>query len=163
AGFLVGKLESLPTQFHPLLANLYRHEIVRRAGLARVFTNTSPGRIHDAALIAAVFPNTRFILVKRDVDDNVLRIFIDRYLRGNFYAYDLKAARDQFSWYHQMIDLRAQKLPQIARVIHYEEMVANPAAALRTAAELCGLPMTDRPLPTVGDDRGCAGPYQALL
>jgi Flp pilus assembly protein TadD len=95
AGFLVGKLESLPTQFHPLLANLYRHEIVRRAGPARVFTNTSPGRIHDAALIAAVFPNTRFILVKRDVDDNVLRIFMHRYLRGNFYAYDLKTARSR--------------------------------------------------------------------
>jgi hypothetical protein len=62
-----------------------------------------------------------------------------------------------------MIDLMAQKFPEIVRVINYEEMVADPAAALRTAAEIRGLPMSDEPLPPIGDDRGCAAPYRQFM
>ena len=163
AAFLVGRFESLPAQFHPLCCDFYLQEIARRAGSARVFTNTSPGRIHDAALMAAAFPNTRFILLKRNLEDNILRIFMRRYARGNLYSYDLKAARDHVVWYHQMIDVLAQKLPSIVRVIRYEDMVADPAAALRTAADLCDLPMPQRPLPSLGDDRDCAEPYRGLI
>jgi hypothetical protein len=131
--------------------------------MAKVFTNSYPARIYDAALVAATFPNTRFILLKRDIDDDVLRIFMRRYSRSNFYACDLKAARDHVVWYHQMIDLLAQKLPGVVRVIRYEEMIADPSAALRTAADFCGLPMPQRPLPPVGDDRGCAEPYRKWM
>ena len=56
-----------------------------------------------------------------------------------------------------------QKLPQSVCVIRYEDMIADPAGALRTAADFCGLPMPQRPLPPVGDDRGCVGPYRALM
>ena len=163
AALLPGKLEALPPQFNPLCCELYLKEIGRRAGPATVFTNTTPVRIHDAALMAAAFPNTRFIFLKRHIEDNVLRIFMRRYSRGNLYSYDLKAARDHVLWYHEMIDLLAQKLPHIVRVIRYEDMVADPGAALRTAADLCGLPMPQRPLPPVGDDRGCSEPYRALM
>lgn len=163
AALVVGRFEALPAEFRPLCCDFYRKELARRAGLAKVFTNTNPGRVHDAALVAAVFPDTRFILLKRNVEDNVLRIFMRRYAKGNVYSYDLQAARDHVVWYHQMIDLLAQKLPHLVRVINYEDMIADPAGALRTAAELCGLPMTPRPPPPLGDDRGCAGPYRELM
>jgi tetratricopeptide (TPR) repeat protein len=163
AALLVGRLENLPAEFHPLCCDFYLKDISRRAGSARVFTNTNPGRIHDATLVASAFPNTRFIFLKRNVEDNVLRIFMRRYASGNVYSYDLKAARDHVVWYHQMIDLLAQKLPNIVRVIQYEDMVVDPAAALRTAADLCGLPMPQRPLPPLGDDRGCSEPYRELI
>ena len=45
----------------------------------------------------------------------------------------------------------------------YEEMIADPAGALRVAADLCGLPMRDGPLPALGDDRGCAEPYRQFM
>jgi hypothetical protein len=48
-------------------------------------------------------------------------------------------------------------------VIRYEDMVADPAAALRAAADLCGVPMTDRPLPVLGDDRDAAAPYRQFM
>jgi tetratricopeptide (TPR) repeat protein len=164
AALLVGRFENLPGEFYPLCYSFYRKEIARRAGSARLFTNTNPGRVHDAALMAVAFPNTRFILLKRNIEDNALRIFMRRYARDNIYSYDLKAARDHVLWYHQMIDLLVQKLPpHIVRVIHYEDMVADPAGALRTAADLCGLPMPQRPLPQAGDDRGCAEPYRELM
>ena len=64
--------------------------------------------------------------MKRNIEGNVLRIFMRTYARGNVYAYD------------QMIDALAEKLPNILRVIRYDDMIADPAAALRTAADFCG-------------------------
>jgi hypothetical protein len=88
---------------------------------------------------------------------------MQKYQNANPYAYDLKSTRDHILWYHQMIDVLAEKLPDITRVIHYEDMVADPSGALRVAADLCGLPMTHAPLPMIGDDRGCAEPYRQFM
>jgi tetratricopeptide (TPR) repeat protein len=165
AGLLTSLMfEILPPAFDALCRDIYLdEELGRRAGPAKVFTNTHPSRIHDAARIAAAFPRVRFIFVKRNLEDNLLRIYMRKYTRGNSYAYDLKSARDHITWYHQMIDALTEKFPDIVRVVQYEEMVADPAATLRVAAELCGLPMTDKPLPEIGDDRGCAAPYRGLM
>ncbi len=155
--------EHLPAQLDLLCRTNYLEALSRRAGSAKVFTNTLPGRISDMARVVSVFLNVRVIFVKRNLEDTLLRVYLRRYNKGNGYSYDLKAARDYILWYHQMIDLMAEKFPDITRVIQYEDMVADPAGALRAAADLCGLPMHDRPLPPIGDDRGCAGPYQQLL
>jgi tetratricopeptide (TPR) repeat protein len=164
AGFLhVEPFERLPPQFHPLCRELYLEELARRAGSAKVFTNTRPGHLYSAGMIAAVFPNARFILVKRNLEDNALRIFMRNYARGNSYAYDLKTIREHLTWCHDMMDVLAEKLPHIVRIIHYEDMVADPAAALRTALELCGLAMPTQPVPEIGDDRGCAVPYRQFM
>jgi tetratricopeptide (TPR) repeat protein len=164
AGFLhVEPFERLPPQFHPLCRELYLEELARRAGSAKVFTNTRPGHLFTAGSIAAIVPNARFILVKRNLEDNALRIFMRKYNRGNSYAYDLKTIREHLTWCHDMMDVLAEKLPHIVRVIHYEDMVADPAAALRTALELCGLAMPAKPVPEIGDDRGCALPYRQLM
>ena len=164
AGLLTSKMfEVLPPRLDSQCRTLYLKELGRRAGPAKVFTNTHPGRIHDAARVAAAFPDVRFIFVKCNLEDNMLRIYMRKYAVANPYGYDLKSIRDHVTWYHQMIDVLAEKLPDIVRVIQYEEMVADPAGALRSAAELCGLSMTDAPLPTIGDDRGCAAPYRQFM
>lgn len=164
AGLLASNFfEVLPPQLYPLCREIYLEELARRAGSAKVFTNTHPTRIHDAAPMVTVFPNVRFIFVKRDPDDLALRIFMRRYRTGNAYAYDLTMIRDHINWYHEMIDLMAQKLPDHVRVVHYEDMVTDPAGALRVAADLCGLSWPDGPVPVVGDDRGCAEPYRKLM
>jgi hypothetical protein len=164
AALLTGSLfHLLPPQLDAQCREIYLEELGRRAGPARVFTNTHPARIDDAARIAAAFPNVRFICVKRNAEDMALRIYMRKYARGNAYAYDLGAIRTYVSWYHQMMDLLAEKLPEIVRVVHYEDMVADPAAALRVAADLCGLAIAEGPLPAVGDDRGCAEPYRQFM
>ena len=156
-------LEHLPPQFYPLCREIYVEELARRADSAKVFTNTHPAYIHDAARLAMILPNVRFIFVKRNLEDITLRIYIRKYDKGNAYAYDLKAAREHIVWYYQMMDVLAEKLPNIVRVIHYEDMVADPATALRAAAELCGLPVNDTISLKIGDDRECAAPYRELI
>jgi tetratricopeptide (TPR) repeat protein len=155
--------ELLPEQLHSLYRDLYLGELARRAPSAKVFTNTAPRHVEGAGLFAGIFPNVRFIGVKRNVEDVILRMFQSRYNAGNFYSYDLKAARDYVLRYHQLMDLLAEKLPAMVRIIRYEDMVADPAAALRVAVDLCGLPVPTAPPPAVGNDRGCAEPYRQFM
>jgi len=81
--------------------------------------------------MVSVIQNVRFIFVKRDLEDNLLRIFMRKYRSRNVYGYDLKAARDYILWYHEMMDLMAEKFPNLVRIFNYEDIVANPAASLR--------------------------------
>jgi len=62
-----------------------------------------------------------------------------------------------------MADLMAEKLPHIVRVIEYEDMIADPTACLRTAAQLCGLSAPDGPVSPVAGDPGCSAPYRQLM
>lgn len=161
AGLLTSEFfEFLPPQLYPSFREIYLDELKRRAGDAKVFTNTHPARIFDAALVANVVPNARFIFVKRDPDDIMLRIYQRRYMNANAYAYDLKATREHVAWYYQMIDLLHQRLPAQSRIVRYEDMVADPQGAVRTIADLCGLPVPSKPLPPTGDDRNAAAPYR---
>ena len=59
--------------------------------------------------------------------------------------------------------LDARLLLQRAAGVSHEEMIADPAAALRIAAELCDLDVPDAPAPAMGHDRGCAAPYRQLM
>jgi tetratricopeptide (TPR) repeat protein len=155
-------VDRLPVELHSTFGENYREELARRAGSAKVFSNTNAQLVHRAVLIATTCPNVRFLLVKRNLEDTVLRIYMSD-LRLNPQSYDLRAARDYVVWYHQMIDLLAQKFSQIARVVHYEDMIADPAGTLRTAAEWLGLPNPEGSLPVLGDDRGCAQPYRTFM
>ncbi len=157
------RLEDLPQALYPLCRKIYMEELARRVGSTRIFTSTHPIRIHHADLLASMLPNVRFLCIKREVEDNILRIYMKKYSAGNIYAYDLKAARDHVVWYHQMIDLLAERLPEIVRVVQYEDMIADAAAVLTVAADLCSVPTPKKPLPFLGDDAGCAGPYRQLM
>jgi hypothetical protein len=158
-----GTVATLPPELYMLCGEIYFQELARRVGSATVFTNTVAGRITDAAILASVIPNVRFIFLKRELDDNLLRVYMRQYTKGNAYAYDLKTARDYILWYREMIDLMADKFPNIVRVIAYADMVADPAAARATAAQLCGLPASDAPLPEIGGDIGCSVLYRQSI
>lgn len=164
AGLLTNRFfEVLPPQLYPQCRKIYLEELSRRAGTAKVFTNTHPSRINDAALMSMVFPNTKFMFVKRDPDDVALRVYMRHYQNDNSYSYDMGMIREHIEWYHQMMDLMQQKNPDNVRIVHYEDMVENPAAALKVAADLCGLQMPKNPNLSVGDDRGCAEPYRDMM
>jgi tetratricopeptide (TPR) repeat protein len=158
-----GALKGVPSELYSNFRDNYIEELARRIGSAVVFTNTHPGAVHHATLLAAACPNVRLLLVKRNLEDNILRIYMKDYRQGYPHSYDIDAARRHVLWYQDMIDLLTEKFPAIARVVHYEDIIADPTSALRAAAELCGLPVPDGPAPVLGDDRGCAQPYRTLM
>ncbi|HXI38936.1 MAG TPA: sulfotransferase, partial [Bryobacteraceae bacterium] len=156
-------LEDLPAKLLPDFRGKYLEGLAQRAGPARLFTTTLPGRIYDAGLIAMAVPNVRFVLLKRNVDDMAWKIYLTKYLTGNSYAYSLKDIRGYLDWYHAMIDLTAEKLPELARVMSYEALIDDPGAALRGVAELCGLDPHERPVLSIDHDRGCGAPYREFM
>lgn len=156
-------LEELPAALWPAFRENYRRDLLRRAGQARVFTNTLHGGIHDAAIVARLIPNSRFLIMKRDPDDVALRMYMTKYLAANSYAYDMRSIRDYLRWYDQMTDLTVEKIPDICRIVRYEAMAGDPGTTLRRAAEFCGLVAGDIGTPTCGDDSGCAAPYLELM
>jgi hypothetical protein len=156
-------IAELPPALNGACRDFYLKELRERAGAARVFTNTFPGQIHDVLKIAALLPNARFIFLKRDADDIALQIYMKKYKTGNPYAYDIGDIFDHIAWYGRMIDIVAERAPDISTVVHYEDMIADPQAALRPVADLCALDPPDAPLPELYGDRGCAGPYRDLI
>jgi tetratricopeptide (TPR) repeat protein len=158
----ISLLKQLPPQLYTLCREIYLNNLAQRVGSRKVFTNTLSTCIHDAAHIASVLPNVRFIFLKRNMEDNLLRIFMRNYTSGNPYGADLKAARDHVLWFNEMIDLLAEKFPTIVRVIRYEDMIRNPTGALRVIADLCQLPMPDKS-PSISGDVDCAAPYRELI
>ncbi len=159
-----GLLENLPMAARPLCRAIYHDELMRRTvSGVQVFTNTQSSCIFEAAQIVSAFENVRFIFMKRDIEDNLLRIYMRKYQEGNAYGYDLATAREHITWYHQMIDLMVEKFPDLVRVIHYEDLVEEPAKALRIAASLCGLSVPETPAAAIAGDVGCAAPYRHLM
>ena len=154
--------EDVPTTLHGSCRDTYIAQDFQRDKSAGIMTSTLPHRIYTADLMADVFPNMRFLCVKRNIEDTILRIYQRTYHAGNGYAYDLKTARNYVVWYHQAIDLLYEKFPQLVRVVWYEEMVTDPEGTLRKAAELLAAPVNG-PLSSVIDDRGCAAPYSRFM
>jgi Flp pilus assembly protein TadD len=159
----VGYLENLPSELHSLFRDYYLDELTRRTGSARLLTSTLSDRIYHSNVIASLIPNARFVLMRRRPQDNALRIYMSKYLRGNAYAYDLQSIATYLAWYDSMIDLFAEKYPEISTVVTYESMIADPIAVLHKVASLAGLRVNDSSKPELVDDRDVAKPYQRLM
>jgi tetratricopeptide (TPR) repeat protein len=164
AGLLARRtLELLPPELHEGCRERYFVALREKNPSARVFSNTMPGLVSDAVRIAAVIPNVRFILVRRRLEDTLLRIFMKWYKSGNVYSYDLHAARRHIFWYNEMMDILAVAFPDITLQIRYEDMIEKPAEVRAAAARLIRLDAPSRPALSLVDDRDCAAPYRSLL
>jgi tetratricopeptide (TPR) repeat protein len=165
AGFpTVRRAAAMPPAVEPSFAEAYRRELLQRAAGAPVFTNTNPGIIHDVGRLFCLIPGSRFVFVRRNTDDNSLRIFMTKYNVGNEYGYDLRSIHAQIAWYNRMADTWARKLPStIVLTLNYEDVIADPKAARSQIAGLLGLPAPVGSIPDLGDDRGCATPYKAFM
>jgi tetratricopeptide (TPR) repeat protein len=158
------RLAELPPPLDELFRQHYFCELEERARGARVFTNTHPGRINDAWRLAIAIPDIRFVFIKRDPYDLALRIYMKNYHSGHAYSYNLRETLRYIDWYHSMMDGIAAQFPNLARIIAYEDMIADPRRALAEVAELCGLSVPDGVVvPEIGDDRGAATPYRTFM
>jgi len=157
------RLLELPPVLDPRFRLNYLEDLENRASGSKVFTNTHPGRIFDVYRLATAIPNSRFLFIKRQVDDVCLRIFMKKYQAGHLHSYDLNATREYVDWYYQMIDGLCELFPTITSQIRYEDMISSPETVPRTLQDLCGLPLNNVTIPSLGDDRGAAHPYESRM
>jgi tetratricopeptide (TPR) repeat protein len=128
----------LPKPLEGMIKEDYKRLLLARSSTARVFTNTTPSRIHDITRMFSIIPNTRAIFVKRKMNDAAFKIYSKNYAAGNFYAYDLNDIYSHLKWYNKMIDLISDQYPEQCAVIDYETVIADPNVAVQAARRLCG-------------------------
>ncbi len=158
--YTIENLWGLPPKLWPEFAKDFKQRIAKQAKGCAVITNTSPGLIGSAAQIAVSVPEAKFVFVDRDERDLALRIFMKKYKRGNFYAYDMDEIRDYIAWYRGFFDLLMEKLGDRAIRVSYEDMVADYEATYNQMLGLCNLESASSSLPeSIGNDVGCAAPY----
>ncbi len=153
----------LPLQLYPVVRDFYRGLVDELVGDNRIFTNTTPGHLWDAPIVYNAIPNTKFVFIKRDLHDLVLRIFMKHYRSGNTYSYDLAAIKRYVTAYNKMIDFMVQAFPNDSIVLQYEDMVGDPGKALEQMCKLCGLKPDAGAMPDVPNDAGCSEPYRDLI
>src|SRR5262249_36132939 len=69
-----------------------------------------------------------------------------------------------WTWSHEWMYLLPARFPEIAMILYYVEMLADPAALLRVPVELCRLSAPPQAaLPPLEDDRTSAEPYPPLM
>jgi tetratricopeptide (TPR) repeat protein len=163
AGLPVISSDHLPAHLFARFRETYLRELASRAGGAEVFVNTNPALIKDIVLMLKAVPNTRVIFVKRNLRDNAFRMFTSVYAFGNAYSYNLQVINDYLAWYNACIDIIASHFGSVARIVTYDDIVANPRSLYRTAAELLPLDFAPAELPPIGDDRGCSIPYVRFM
>jgi hypothetical protein len=153
----------LPLQLYPVVRDFYKGLVEDLIGENNIFTNTTPGHIWDAPIVYNAIPNTKFIFIKRDFHDLVLRIFMKHYRSGNTYSYDLNAIKRYITAYNKMIDLMLEAFSDDSIVVQCEDMVNDSSTALEQMCALCGLKPDANAMPDVQDDAGCSEPYRDLI
>jgi len=153
----------LPLQLYPFVKEFYKDNLDKIIGKNKIFTNTTPGHIWDSPISSQAIPNTKFVFLKRDFHDLLLRIYMKNYKSGNTYSYELGVLREYIQHYEKMIDLMHEAFPKNSIIINYEAMVQDPGKTLDRICKLCGLVPDHDLLPIVPSDVGCSEPYRELI
>jgi tetratricopeptide (TPR) repeat protein len=151
----------LPEKLETHCKEHYLKELQHRSNNKRIFTNTAPSRIHDAFKLITIFPNVRFLFVKRDTMDLISRIYATDYKNGNFYAYDLKSIQEHVNWYNQMIDTLCEQYPNHTAVVQYEDIAQQPNSLKIPFKKLTGLELPD--ITSTPHDIGYANPFKTFI
>ena len=154
----------LPTQLYPTVSLKYRENLDVGNRKDVIFTNTSPGLVWDAPFLYKSIPNIKFVFVKRNKHDLMLRIFMKKYKTGgNNYAYELSAIRKYIEMYDEIVEVLRNAYPDHTMILQYEDMVSDPSNALGRMCEFCGFKMQAGQLPDIPSDVGCSQPYRELI
>jgi hypothetical protein len=153
----------LPDRLEAECRSNYQAELAIRASGKPIFTNTSPGRIHDAIRMPEVFPNLKFIFVQRHKIDLAFKIFQKNYSSGNYYSYDLQSTVDHIDWYYQMIEIFSEKYPDDSCILEYQAAVQNPNEVLDRVGTFLRHNLGGEELDGRANDSNVSAPYRDLI
>lgn len=158
-----GRLSATQPAARSMFGSLYREELAKLKGMS-VFTNTTPQMIRDVFELVEAVPNARFVFMKRDIEDVVIKIYMKDYVNDRrTYLYSIDGIYKFVRGYYEQVDYFAEMLPDVARVVRYEDMVDDPRAVADVTADLCGLSAGGGELRRPWDDRGVAEPYRDFM
>jgi len=108
------------------------------SGITRVLDKMLDNIFH-LGLIAALFPNARVIICRRDPRDVCLSCYFARFADPNLYTYDLLACARRAQAIERLIAHWRKVLPLRMHEVVYESLVARPDEAIWRLIDFLGL------------------------
>ena len=118
-------------------------EMVTPSGAAPTrITDKLPANFLRVPLIAAVFPNARFVHLRRNAEDVCLSVYRQNFAvpEGNAWAYSLADIVACHASYARLMERWGQMLGERLLEVEYEQLVRSPEAELRRVLAHAGLP-----------------------
>jgi hypothetical protein len=111
----------------------------RRGGRALRVTDKMPDNVLYLGIIAVLFSAARIIFCRRDMRDNCLSCFFQRFGEGNGFAYDLADCARRYLEIERLAEHWRRVLPLRMLTVDYEALVADPEGESRRLIEFLGL------------------------
>ena len=113
------------------LADRHIAHLQRLAGRALRVTDKMPDNILHLGIIAVLFPAARIIFCRRDMRDNCLSCFFQRFGEGTAFAYDLADCARRCLQIERLAEHWRRVLPLSMLTVDYEALVAEPEGESR--------------------------------
>ena len=95
-----------------------------------IVTDKRPDNLLHLGLIKTIFPRARFIVTRRQIEDNCLSIYAHRLGKGMVYACDIKDTRFYASELNRLTEYWISLFAGTIHLVSYDELVANPKTVL---------------------------------
>jgi tetratricopeptide (TPR) repeat protein len=134
--------------------SLYESQ-ARRFGAAGAprFTDKQPSNFMSVGLAASLYPEARFIYLRRNPVETGFSIFRRNFTQQWEFSTDLPSIAHYYAEHCRISDHWLQCAPERVKFVQYEALVANFENSLKDLIAFCGLPWDDRCLTYHEQDR----------
>jgi tetratricopeptide (TPR) repeat protein len=139
------------------VAGDYLRELARHSKEARRIVDKAVDNIEYLGMIHTVFPQARFIYVRRDPIDTCLSCYFQQFSTSLSFTLDLETLAHYYRQFHRIIaHWRAVLPPAVLLEVPYEELVADQETWTRRIIDFVGLEWDERCLNFHRTDRPVA-------
>lgn len=111
---------------------------------ARFFTDKQPSNVMGVGLIARLFPNARFIYLRRNPVETSFSIFRRNFTSQWSFSTRLSSIAHYYAEHCRIADHWLSTMPGRLKFVQYEDLVRRFEPTLREVVEFCGLKWNDR-------------------
>ncbi len=128
------------------LRQLYANEISKHKLSNAVIINKLPANFQSVGAIKALFPNAKFIDMRRSFYPMAWSVFTHYFGANEAFYCDMNALMTYYEGYDKLMQHWRDCLPQSVTTVHYEQLVEDPQALLRPLFSWLGLTYTQASL-----------------
>lgn len=123
------------------LAELYAHLVRQRFPGARLVVDKSLDVSRYMGLTMSLFPDARFVWVRRDPHDCAWSAYRTWFLRGLDWSWSLEGIARHFRIEDRLFGFWSTRFPERVLVVDYERLVRSPESEIARLNSFCGLRM----------------------
>ena len=121
------------------LANAYENKMSQfKGGINRVI-NKLPDNVLYIGLIKSLFPNAKFIITQRSIEDTCLSIYFQNIAKSYAYASNLELTKAYYLQQQEVIKQWQSKFNDDVMVFNYEDLIADTEPSLEKLCHFLGV------------------------